>query len=261
MRHTDVPRSNDLPTRRNPFFFWMSVLLLVAVLAGFVPTFFLRPLFDDEPLRWHLVMHGAVLTAWFAWFVLQTWLVQTGRVSNHRRLGLVGAAIGAACVFGGPTATATAIRSLLDRGLTWDSKMSEYPALGIESLTLAQYGPSLVFGNVGSTLLFAGLLAIAVRHRHRADTHKRLMLLASINFISPAFARLSRLPGWGGEDGLLIPVMFIALLLALVVYDRRTLGRVHPATARGIAATFVVMTAAIGLSQTPWGMAVTKSLG
>jgi len=239
----------------------MSVVLLLAVLAGFAPTFYLRPTSQVGMLPPHLIFHGTVLTLWFAWFVLQTWLVFAGRTAQHRTLGVLGAIIGAACVVGGPLATSTAIQSLLDLGLRWDTNMSEYPTLSIEILTLSEYGPSLVFGNLGSTALFAGLLAFAVRYRHRSDVHKRLMLLASINFMPPALARLSRLPGMGGEDGLLIPGVFAALLGALIAHDLMTLKRIHPASKAGIGATIIVTLAAVGLSQTDWALALVQRMG
>jgi hypothetical protein len=91
--------------RRDPFFFSMSIVLLLTVLVGFLPTLYLRAFRDLPPLPGHLHVHGAILTGWFVWLVVQTSLIRTNRVAHHRRLGALGAILGLAVVFAGPLAT------------------------------------------------------------------------------------------------------------------------------------------------------------
>ena len=77
-------------------------------------------------------------------------------------------------------------------------------------------------------LLFAGLVGTALYFRNRLEIHKRLMLIAAVNFLAPAIAR--------------IPLDFIATggslaffgltdlcLLACVAYDTVKHKRLHPA--------------------------------
>ena len=59
----DLPRTATVSSVR--FFFIAQVALLIAVLVGFSPTFYLRPLFKVHPLPAVLYVHGAVLTGWF----------------------------------------------------------------------------------------------------------------------------------------------------------------------------------------------------
>ena len=79
--------------RRAParFFFVAHLALLIVVLVGFAPTFYLRALSERHPLPAILILHGAVLTCWFLFTVLQAWLMQMRRVRWHRRMGYVAA--------------------------------------------------------------------------------------------------------------------------------------------------------------------------
>jgi hypothetical protein len=75
------------------------------------------------------------------------------------------------------------------------------------------------------------LVGVAVLQRQQSDTHKRLMLLATISLLTAAVERFLRQVGMGGA-----PNMFYgtdALVLALVIYDLFSRGRVHPATLWG----------------------------
>ena len=80
--------------RRSKFFLYVSYALLVIVLIGFSPTFYLRAFFDVPAIPLYVYAHGAALTAWFIWFCVQTTAVNNGSVALHRRLGAVGVTIG-----------------------------------------------------------------------------------------------------------------------------------------------------------------------
>jgi hypothetical protein len=79
-----------------------------------------------------------------------------------------------------------------------------------------------------SVPVFAGLILTALHFRRRPDIHKRLMLLAMIAFLPPAFGRMPIFPGPLGT--LVVPSLFI---LALALWDLRSIGRVHRATILG----------------------------
>jgi hypothetical protein len=238
----------------------MSCTLLLLVVVAFSPTLFLRSFSDLAALPVHLHIHGAVLTSWFIWFVVQTGMVRHGSIATHRKLGIVGVVIGIACVFAGPLATLGSVRKLRSYGLDWDTDMSVYPVLGIEGIPMETFAKQLVFGNFGSIAAFLGLLVAAVLLRKHAASHKRLMTLAAISIIGPALARIARWPFLGGEDGAFIPIVFLALLLSLVVHDLITTRRVYRATWIGILAIAGVLFVAIYLSMTPFGSAVVRAM-
>jgi hypothetical protein len=254
---TPYPRASTFQTS---YFFWMATLLLAVVLIGFAPTLYLRPVFDAAPIPGYLYVHGAVLTAWFVWLVVQTSLVATGRTATHRRLGVAGAAIAAAVVAAGPLATFSVVARVRSAGVDWDTDMSALGFLGVEGVPMIQFVSSVVWGNFLSIVAFALLVSAAVVLRRNTQAHKRLMLIASLTILIPALARISRWPVFGGEDGPLLPIAGLGLLATVVVYDVVKTKRVHAATIAGVAANLATFAIAQVIARSPFGQAVVRMM-
>lgn len=211
--HVSAPfRTSSSAQRERLFFGGMAILLAATVLAGFSRTYYLNDLAATPfPLSPLLHLHGAVYSAWMLLLVTQTTLIARGYVSWHRRLGFVGIAV-AASMIGLGTAVAisrTASGVIMDRG-----------------------APPLVFLAVPlvGMLVFAILFGAAVLLRRRAAAHKRLIVLATLEIVTAAVSRLPLVEDWG-------PVGFFGVIdlfvVALIVYDRATLKRLHSATVWG----------------------------
>jgi hypothetical protein len=84
---------------------------------------------------------------------------------------------------------------------------------------------------IGDIIVFGVLVIAAVVERRKPETHKRLMLLATISLLTAAVARFLRQVGMGGAPGLFLGTD--VFVLALVLYDLASRGRVHPATLWG----------------------------
>jgi hypothetical protein len=181
------------------------------VFVGFAPTFYLRPAFQREPLAAIFTIHGTAFSAWIVLFVVQTALVATRRTAVHRKLGLLGGVLAALMLVLGYFAAITAAR----RGFST-------PGLP----------PPLVFLAVPffDLIVFASLVGAGLFYRRTPVTHKRLMLIATIAILTAAIARWPVVLAYG-------PLMYFGLtdvlLVVLALYDRSTLGRVHPATIWG----------------------------
>lgn len=193
------------------FFLGMAVAIALIVFVGFAPTFYLRGLYHPEPLASVFHIHGLVFTSWVVLFVVQTALVSARRTDIHRRLGLLGGALALLMLVVGYMAAVTAAR----RGFTT-------PGLP----------PPLVFFVVPifDLLVFAVLVGSGLYLRRTPAAHKRLMLLATLAVLTAAIARLPYVlplgpPAFFGLTDLLV--------LAAIVYDRLTRGRVHPALVWG----------------------------
>jgi len=190
------------------FFTGMAIAVVATVVAGFAPTYYLKPLFATPALPLSVHVHGALFTAWVLLFAAQTSLVAANRTDLHKRLGIAGAVLAAAMAVSG---TFVAI----------DSARRARPALG----ALAGAPPSFVLViPLASVVVFTILVGLGLYYRRRAETHKRLMLLATIALLPPALGRIQLLNAVGPQAFFGITVLFIVVVVA---YDYWTRRRVH----------------------------------
>lgn len=211
-------------TRDHRFFTAMAAACAVVVFVGFAPSYYLRSTFGGRELATLVHLHGALSTGWILLFLTQASLVLTGRTAVHRRLGIAAAALVPALLAVGYLTAVEAAR----HGVT---PPGGPPPLAFLAIPL------------GTIFTFAVLAAAGLAQRRRSETHKRLMLLATIAMLMPAFARMR----WLGHGG--PPVAIggtLVLLLACLSYDRATHGRVHPAFLWG--SLFLVATIALRLA-------------
>lgn len=197
------------------FYGGMGLLVLLLVFAGFAPTYFLRGTIDAgrplAPMTPLIHLHGIVFSAWILLFVAQTALISSRRHALHRTLGGVAMGLAVAMiVLGVLVAVHQAARGSGPPGiapLTW----AAVPLFDIP--------------------VFAILVGAGYHWRRDAQTHKRLMLLATVMMLQPAIGRMP-VPGLlNGEFGTLIAFLMV---LPLVVWDFAQRGRLHPASAYGI---------------------------
>jgi hypothetical protein len=186
----------------------MAAAALIVVFAGFAPTYYLRSALhltvgpSGQPLTPHLPpfvhLHAVVFSLWIVVFGAQAGLVAAGRVTMHRRLGMIAAWLIPAMIVLG---VATAIRGARDGR----NPGGPFPdALGF-----------LIVGFADITV-FGTLAAAGIWFRRRPDLHRRLMLFATLGGLMwPAITRLwfvaPHLPAMLG--------LFAALVLAPTVRD------------------------------------------
>jgi hypothetical protein len=179
------------------------VVAFAAVFAGFARTYYLKSLFGTPALPWLVQLHGALMTAWFALFFTQTWLIASHRVAWHRRLGVLGAMLALAILVVGPVVLVLAVARELHAP---HGNRFFITIFGFDLVVLTGFG-----------ILVGSALAL----RRRSDFHKRLMLLATCSIIVPAIARLpiGELPVWG---------LFYACVLLPAIVDTVRHRRLHP---------------------------------
>jgi hypothetical protein len=198
-------------TRANDRAFYTGIAVAVAltVLVGFSRTYFLRPYFQTESLDAAFHVHGLVFSAWIALFVAQTSLVAAGRTAVHRKLGWAGACLAALMVVVALNAAVHGAHRDIAAGYATESlRFFATPVLAMA--------------------MFASLVALAVAARGRPETHKRLMLLATLSLLDAAVARLP-IPGIGDAPFAQYAIAD-AFIAAAMVYDfvsRRSVSPVY----------------------------------
>jgi hypothetical protein len=192
------------------FFSGMALASALMLFLGFLPSYFHRSA-ELPPLTPLYQLHGAVFTAWVTLLVVQTALVAGRRTDIHRTVGVAGAVL-AAVVF--VVGIAVSVETLRRNGGPPGGDPSKFFAIPM-----------------GDIIVFGALVGAAVVLRGRSETHKRLMLLATISLLTAAVGRYLRQMGLGGAPNLFYGTD--VFVLALVLYDFASRGRLHPATLWG----------------------------
>ncbi len=214
------------------FYGGFSLAMLVCVFIGFARSFYLKPvLFPDFPVPPEpiFIVHGLVFSAWLLLLIMQTTLIVTGKLQRHRSLGISGAVLGAV---------------MLPMGVYVGLVAAHRPG-GFIGIPI----PPLQFLIVplASIVLFAMFVTVGVVRRQDAQVHKRMMLLGTLQMVTPGIARWPGLAPFG-------PLAFFGItdlfLVALAIFDLRTRGRLHPVTLWGGALTVVAQPAQLALSGT-----------
>lgn len=208
-------------TKGEPFFYYFSIVLLFTVVLAFSMNILLENyhLNSSMPL---IVIHGVSMLLWYFILMWQTRLIRINNIKTHMQLGLI---------------TIVLAISIIISGIM--IAISNYKGEG-EALT--------IFGNFSSMFIFAVLYIFALMNRFKADTHKRLMIVASISMLSPALVRILRI--FDINDFVTLP-FWLLYIAVLPIYDYKKLKRVHKAT--WLATGFLLLTlfggAPIGMSE------------
>jgi hypothetical protein len=218
---TIVASPADRKASERKFYSRMALFLVAVVFIGFAPSFYLRDIVPAYPrpnptLPAAVVFHGLMFTLWMALLVVQTQLIATRRTETHMALGTAAMLL------------AIALVPVMYLAAVWAVARESHPPF-TDSLNWTAIPLAVIPA-------FGFLIYQAWRRRRESQWHKRLMLGATILFAAgPGFSRIPLAPPsfWGFTIQLLAGT---ALLYApLFIWDRRTQGKVHPATWTGYA--------------------------
>lgn len=226
----------EAQTRERRFYCRMAIFLVVIVLLGFGPSFYLKGIVPSYPrpnptLPPAVVFHGLVFSLWMVAFIAQTQLVAAGRRDVHMKLGAATLVLAALMV---PVMYLTAV---------WQVARTNQPPF-TDPLTWTAIPLAVIPA-------FIYLVYEAWRRRGEPQWHKRLMLGASILVVfGPGFSRIPLSPPifWGFAAQLIVGMCL--LFAPLFIWDRRTLGEVHPATWTGFIASALAAIVPLALIAT-----------
>jgi cytochrome bd-type quinol oxidase subunit 2 len=229
----------DRKASERKFYTRMALFLVFIVLLGFGPSFYLRGVVPPYPrpnptLPPFVILHGSVFTLWMALIIAQTQLIAGRKHEIHMRLGKAG------MIF------AILMIPVMYLAAVWQvARANQAPFTDPLTWTIVP---------LASIVPFAVLVWNGWRKRRQIQTHKRLMLSAAILVVmGPAVGRIPMGPP-------ILPVftaqMLISFLLfmPLILWDRKTVGHIHPATKFGIgmAALWVIFPLAVFWLDLPW---------
>ena len=219
--------------RDSRFYLFITILTAALVFAGFARTFYLNGFFARLHLPSLFILHGVVFSSWLVVVVTQAFLVSAKKFQIHKKLGYASIAIVVAMFTLGWIMSVQAAQ----RGFT--------PPGGPPPLAFLAFQ---LFG----LFAFVALIAAAYLLRNRPETHKRLMVGATILLLTPAVARIFLLFTTNAVLPKTLAVQ-LALLLACMAYDFFTRKRVHVAYIWSTLAFFMFVLGAIfGGTTSPW---------
>jgi hypothetical protein len=225
-------RTSHRPVNRTTeriFFSGMAILLCAVVFIGFSPTYFQAGILHAPLPSPILHVHGAVFSFWMLLYVVQTALISARRVSWHRTFGAIAFCLPPIMVVLGLVAAIDALHRGVMIGPLDPAVSLAIPLLGITCFSI---------------VIFA-----AWRSRRSPDSHKRLILYATIGLAEAALGRFpwSRMglsPAAGAVTGLGL------LLLLVILYDLVSLRRFHRSSIWAAPLTFVLGAFAVPIGMT-----------
>ena len=236
---TVVASAADRKVSERKFYSRMALLLVALVLLGFGPSFYLRGIVPSYPrpnptLPPAVIFHGLVFSTWMALIIAQTQLIAARKHSTHMQLGKAGMLFAILMI---PVMYLTAV---------WQVARANQPPF-TDPLTWT-------IVPLATIIPFAVLVWNGWQKRRDVQTHKRLMLCAAILvMMGPTFGRLPIAPPT--VIGFTIQVLIgFLLFVPLIIWDRKSVGQVHPATKFGIgmAALWVIFPLAVFWLNLPW---------
>ncbi len=234
---------------RSRFHVRAAIFCAAVGFIGFLPSYWIpmvRGTLSVPPLA-HL--HALLFYGWLLFFVRQALLIGSGKVTEHRAWGVFGVALATGMCFVGVGAAIGSIK--------------HFEALGMGAAARAF---SVV--PVSAILVFGILLLAALLNTRRPEFHKRYMLAATATLLQPAIARWFLLlfapAGPPAPPPLAVSIgpgiLSDLIVVAAMVRDRRTLGRVHRAYWIALAIMVSAQLVRIPLGMTSGWDAVARAL-
>ena len=229
----------DRKSAERKFYSRMALFLAALVLLGFAPSFYLKGVAPSFPrpnptLPPTVILHGSIFTLWMLAIVAQTQLISARKHAVHMQLGKLTVLLAMLMM---PVMYLTAV---------WQVARTNQPPF-TDPLTWTIVPLAVI-------IPFALLIWRGWEKRRDVQSHKRLMLSAAIlTVMGPAIGRLPIAPPT--TLGFSI-IMLIGLLLfvPLILWDRKTVGHLHPATKLGLSmgALTVALPLAVFWLNLPW---------
>lgn len=215
-------------SQKSKFIYYTGISEIVFVVLAFGVAAMVQPHRIERYFKPFVVIHIIGSMAWLILFVHQSRLALQGKIEKHRKnLNL---------------ATILVIfNTLIAVYITY--------AWGDARRLIGESRDVLAF----AILFFASIWAIK---RDKPETHKRLLLIALMNLIGPAFSRVSFIFDLSQETGVF--AVFLTWIMIPISYDLVSIRKVHIATIIGIGFTLLSFAIMVSIVFSPWMGTITE---
>ena len=209
---TVVASGADRKASERKFYTRMALFLVVLVLLGFGPSFYLKGLVPAYPrpnptLPPTVILHGSVFTLWMLAIVAQTQLISAKKHAVHMKLGKLTVLLAVVMI---PVMYLTSV---------WQVARANQPPF-TDPLTWT-------IVPLSGIIPFAIMVWRGWTNRRNAAVHKRAMLSAAILTVAgPTIGRLPIAPPTP-VGFTIIFLLGLLLFVPLFVHDRRVEGHIH----------------------------------
>ena len=200
------------------FYAYTAWLFVIVAVAGFTPRALaiVSGKLPIPPLIVHV--HAAVMASWVALLAVQATLLLRGRLDLHRKFGLVSLVLA-------PLVLIMLIAVTVDR---------QNAAYGTPAEPIIN---NILFLQIRAIVMFPVFFIWGFRARRTdSQTHKRMMLLATLMLLDAAIARMDWLPyNRFPVRYLAVHLYLLLLLVPALLHDLVRLHRIHRAWLWGLA--------------------------
>jgi hypothetical protein len=233
MGSAEVKFSTNVKPRR--FFAWSAIIMAAIVILSFPVTYFFPVITGTK--QFHLLhhVHGVAFFAWIGVYVLQTQLASRGKMALHREIGLLGFALTGAVILLGYWMAQRAAEVRIISGFVNPYEFTYYNIVDISLFSI----------------FMIGSIVLVTKNK---EWHRRLTFAAALCLVIPAATRWSlKLPYFEPLTlDIVVYLMFYPFMIALVIYDFRTLGRLHRATFTCIAVLIPLQISSAWVARSDW---------
>ncbi len=188
----------------------VGILGLAAVLIGFLKTFIIpvsNAAFHAPAI---VYIHGLFSFCWVVFFLGQAYLIKAENWTLHMTMGIVGLLIAVGVAGTIPFAGVYEVEKGLANGL-------------------GETAVSTIVGTFTAALLFLGLVLAGLYYRKKPEVHKRLILLATITLLWPAWFRFRHyFPSVPNPEIWFAIVLADSLIVFAWIWEKVANGKIHP---------------------------------
>jgi len=209
--------------QKSKFIYYTGIVAIIFVILAFGIAAMVQPHRIERYFKPFVIIHIILSMGWLILFIHQSRLAQKGQLDKHRKNVNLATAL-------------VVLSTIIAAYITY--------AWGDTRRLIGESRDILAF----AILFFASIWAIK---RGKPETHKRLLLIALMNLIGPAFTRVWFIFDWTQET--IVFALLLTWIIVPVSYDLVTIRKIHKATYIGIGFTLLSFIIMLAIIFSPFG--------